>query len=166
MSGPGFAPLSPATPARRTPADHEAIRAELERLQSNGVIRPADVVEAAREEASPLHGLFNWDDTEAAHQYRLLQARKVLQVYVTVEEAGGTNVRAFVSLTQDRTKEGGGYRSMVDVLSDDALRAQLLQDAFVNLKNLRKKYQNLQQLAKVWAAVDEAEAQERQADAA
>lgn len=135
--------------------DHDAIRAELERLKSDGVIRPADVVEAARDERSPLHQLFSWDDTEAAHQYRLLQARNVLRVYVVVEEASGSNVRAFVSLTSDRNKEGGGYRALADVLSDDALRDQMLRDAVTQLQNVRKKYSQVQQLAKVWDAVDE-----------
>lgn len=142
--------------------DHDAIRSELDRLKAGGVIRPADVVEAARDESSPLHDLFQWDDSEAAHQYRLLQARKVLQVYVVVDEAKGENVRAFVSLTTDRTNAGGGYRAMAEVLSDDALREQLLQDAFVQFKNMRMKYKSLQQLAKVWDAIDEAEAESGQ----
>ena len=48
---------------------------------------------------------------------------------------------------------------MAEVMSDDALREQLLHDAFVQLGNMRKKYQHLQQLAKVWQAVEEAEAE-------
>lgn len=138
--------------------DHDAIRAELERLKADGVIRPADVVDAARDEKSPLHSLFNWDDSEAAHQYRLLQARNVLRVYVVVEEASGSNVRAFVSLTSDRNKEGGGYRALADVLTDDALRDQMLRDALTQLQNMRKKYSQIQQLSKVWSAVDEVQA--------
>ena len=139
--------------------DHEAIRAELERLKSNGIIRPMDVVSAARKKTSPLHDWFQWDDGEAAHQYRLIQARNLLRVYVKVEDVENEPVQAFVSLTTDRVKEGGGYRAMAEVMSDDALREQLLRDAFVQLGNMRKKYQHLQQLAKVWEAVEEAEAE-------
>jgi hypothetical protein len=136
----------------------KAIRAALEQLKVEGVIHPADVVEAARDDQSPLHDLFQWDDGEAAHQFRLIQARKVLQVYVVMEEVEQTNVRAFVSLTTDRVN-GGGYRAMADVMNDDELCRQMLSDAFVQLRNLRTKYKGLQQLAKVWAAADEAEAQ-------
>ena len=139
--------------------DHEAIRAELERLKSDGIIRPMDVVSAARKKTSPLHDWFQWDDGEAAHQYRLIQARNLLRVYVKVDEVENEPVQAFVSLTTDRVKEGGGYRAMAEVMSDDALREQLLHDAFVQLGNMRKKYQHLQQLAKVWQAVEEAEAE-------
>lgn len=136
--------------------DHDAIRQELDRLKADGLIHPADVVNAARNEDSPLHPLFQWDDGEAAHQYRLLQARKVLQVYVVVQEAEGRNVRAFVSLTSDRV-QGGGYRAMTEVMSDDDMRAQLLHDALVQLQNMRKKYKGLQELYKVWSALDEVE---------
>lgn len=139
--------------------DHEAIRAELERLKSGGVIKPVDVVEAARDVESPLHDCFTWDDGEAAHQFRLLEARNMLRVYVVTEANAPTNVRAFVSLTSDRAKEGGGYRAIADVLSDDAMRNQLLRDAFVQFRNMQKRYQHLKQLSKVWDAVDEAEAE-------
>lgn len=146
--------------------DHDAIRKELARLQRDGVIRPVDVVEVARDESSPLHGCFQWDDSEAAHQYRLVQARNLLRVYVNVEDRKSDPVQAFVSLTSDRVKPGGGYRVLTDVMNDDAMREQLLQDAFVQFRNMRRKYQHLQKLAKVWAAVDEAEAAEKVSSAA
>lgn len=147
--------------------DHEAIRAELERLKSDGVIRPVDVVEAARDEESPLHDWFQWDDDEAAHQYRLLQARNLLRVYVNVEPSKDSEpVRAFVSLTSDRAREGGGYRALAEVMGDDAMREQLLRDAFVQFRNMQKRYQHLKQLSKVWDAVAEAEAEAKIANAA
>lgn len=147
--------------------DHEAIRAELERLKSDGVIRPVDVVEAARDEESPLHDWFQWDDDEAAHQYRLLQARNLLRVYVNVEPSKDSEpVRAFVSLTSDRAKEGGGYRALAEVMGDDAMREQLLRDAFVQFRNMQKRYQHLKQLSKVWDAVAEAETEAKIANAA
>lgn len=147
--------------------DHDAIRAELERLKSGGVIRPVDVVEAARDEESPLHDWFQWDDDEAAHQFRLLQARNLLRVYVNVEPSKDSEpVRAFVSLTSDRAKEGGGYRALAEVMGDDAMREQLLRDAFVQFRNMQKRYQHLKQLSKVWDAVAEAEVEATIANAA
>lgn len=137
--------------------DHDAVRAELERLKADGVIKPADVVDFARNEETALHACFTWDDSEAAQQYRLLEARNILRVYVTTEEAGVTDCRAFVSLTTDRSKEGGGYRSLADVMSDDTLREQMLADAFSQFNAMKQRYKSLQQLSKVWAAVDAAE---------
>src|SRR5690606_25615999 len=100
--------------------DPDAIRAEIERLERDGKIRPVDVVEAAKDESSPLHDCFTWDDGEAAHQYRLIEARNLLRVYVVRPDAEeGPTVRAFVSLTTDCVEKGGGYRAIADVMSDE-----------------------------------------------
>ena len=138
-------------------SDHDAVKAELERLKAGGVIKPADVVSFARNEDTALHACFTWDDGEAAQQYRLLEARNILRVYVTTEASDTSSVRAFVSLTTDRTKEGGGYRSIADVMSDDTLRERMLADAFAQFKTMQQRYKSLQQLSKVWEAVDAAE---------
>lgn len=137
--------------------DNEAIKRELAALADDGVIRAADVVAAARDEASALHPCFEWDDSEAAEQYRLVQARALLRVYVEVSAPDSSPTPVFVSLTSDRVKEGGGYRALADVMSNDDMRAQLLADAFRQFASMRQKYQHLKQLAGVWDAVDEAE---------
>lgn len=48
---------------------------------------PQAVVAAARDEGSPLHKYFLWDDIRAAHAYRLDQARRLIRsVVVEVED--------------------------------------------------------------------------------
>lgn len=44
-----------------------------------GHVTPTAIVEDAASSTSPLHPLFEWDDTIAAAKYRLYQARTVLQ---------------------------------------------------------------------------------------
>jgi hypothetical protein len=44
-----------------------------------GKLSPIAVIEAAREPDSPLHGYFEWDDSKAAEQYRLDQARCLIR---------------------------------------------------------------------------------------
>lgn len=140
--------------------DHGAIKAELDALTTAGVIRPMDVVQRAQNPESALHDCFTWDDEDAGHQYRLLQARNLLRVYVITEATDVSPIRAFVSLTTDRHQAGGGYRALADVMNDDALRQQMLRDALAHLRSAQKQYKGLQQLDKVWEAVDEAEQQE------
>jgi hypothetical protein len=114
-------------------ADQE-IRAELQRLKRKGKILPADVVDAAREETSPMHRCFTWDDGEAAEQFRLIEARKLLQIYVVVEDGDVSPIRAFVSLTSD-------------------LYDQMLSDALTQLRNMQEKYKRLKELEPVWKTV-------------
>jgi hypothetical protein len=144
--------------------DRTAILAELEALKrQDGLIVPADVVEYARDKTTALHGCFTWNNGKAAHEYRLLQARQLLRVYVRMEETKGGTVRAFVSLTTDRVQKDGGYRTMVEVLDNKQMREQMLHDAFVQLDNLQKKYHALQELAGVWQEVSKAKRRKKNA---
>lgn len=135
--------------------NEKSISAELKRIakQHGGLLRPADVVEAAKSKTSPLHGKFEWNDGEAAQRYRLWQARELIRV--TVEYLGPADeqmlTRVFVSLTPDR--KDGGYREISAVMSDSQQRRQLLSDAMDEMERFREKYAGLKELAEVFAAM-------------
>jgi hypothetical protein len=129
---------------------------ELERLRNlrGGIITPEQVVAAAKPRSSPLHLAFTWDDGEAAHQWRLEQARHLLRVYVTVIDDGKQELqtRMFVSLSSDRRGEGG-YRAITDVLGNAAMRKQLLEDARTDMMRFRQKYAGLVELSNVFESM-------------
>lgn len=52
----------------------------IDQLDQKRQLTPNKVVEIAKDPESPLHGHFCWDDNEAAHQYRLEQARSLIRV--------------------------------------------------------------------------------------
>lgn len=129
---------------------------ELERIakQNNGILQPEIVVEEARRPSSPLHSKFTWDDTEAAHQYRIYQARNLIRVVVQmIPNTADSHERVWVSLKKDRENEGGGYRTLVSVLSDNDLREQLLQQAFEDMEYFQEKYSKLQELSEIFSAM-------------
>jgi hypothetical protein len=136
----------------------DTIEQELEFLaaKNGGVVRPIDVVEFAKDPAAKLHEKFEWDDSKAGHEWRLQQARVVLNVYVKVEERTQEEHRVFVSLPSQRKKEGGGYHRLVDVMSDEQMRAEHLAQALADLQRVKKNYKQLTELSKVFAAIDEA----------
>ena len=136
------------------------IVAELKRLaeEHGGTLKPSDVVASARAEESPLHPHFTWDDDAAAEQWRLHQARNLINAVVIAYPAGSREPiehRVFVSLTTDRQKNGEGYRLMVDAMSDEQHRAQLLADAKQDLIGFKSRYRSLTELADVFAAIDQ-----------
>ena len=133
-----------------------AIQAELQQIQAanGGVLRPEAVVEFARDPATALHRRFTWDDNEAAHQYRLWQAREVIRVCVTILPQSDEPVRTYVSLTSDRIKEGGGYRTTESVLSIAEQRAELLDQALRELAAWQAKYRQIKELAAVFAEAE------------
>ena len=137
-------------------SNQDIVTAELRRIaeENEGMLRPGDVVEAARPKNSPLHSRFEWDDSEAANKYRIWQARQLIAVtveYIGTDKDGKTS-RIFVSLTPDR-KEDGGYRSIESVMSSKSSREQLLADALEDMERFQKKYSDLRELAEVFDAM-------------
>ncbi len=143
---------------------NELIVNELKRIAEDhgGIVKPEVVVEAARDTESPLHSQFEWDDSEAAHRYRLWQARALINS-VEVITPNRQRHQMFVSVTTDRSEAGGGYRLLRDVMSSDDLRTQLLLDAKKEMIHFKSKYQQLGELSKVFEAMDESAAAVEQA---
>lgn len=137
----------------------DAIRRELEsiRKRRKGLLRPADVVEFAKNPKTALHGCFTWDDTKAAMEYRLWQAREIIRVQLTVIEGQRRSIRAYVSLQEDRKRPGGGYDTIVRVMSTEDRREALLREALQELNRLRAKYRQLKELAPVFDAMSNVE---------
>ena len=132
------------------------VKEELELIakRHGGCLNPEDVVAFARDKTTTLHRQFCWDDSKAAEAYRLWQARQVIRVHVTVLEGSDEQVRAYVSLRQDRGE--AGYRRIVDVIADDDLRQTLLEEAYAEMSVFAKKYRVLKELSAVIDAMDKA----------
>jgi hypothetical protein len=137
---------------------NEAAQRELDRLRetNDGLLLPSAVVQFAKNEATALHAFFDWDDSDAANQWRLEQARRVIRLSVTVITEEMPPIRAMVSLTSDR-KAGGGYRSLYDILDCTTLRSQMVVDALAELNVFKRKYSQLKQLAPIWDAIEQVE---------
>jgi spore germination protein YaaH len=128
--------------------------------RNGGYLRPRDVVDAARDEKSPLHNQFEWDDSIASEKYRQWQARALIRVQVEFESVGdGEEIafRVFTSLVSDRLP-AGGYRVTTNVMANPELRDELLADALAEMRRFQAKYRHLKELAEVFAAMEGVEA--------
>jgi len=98
---------------------------ELKMLEKEGGLLTATAVLArAESQNSVLHDFFEWDNTEAAYQYRLQQARMLI-VQVQVEIARKAT-RAFYNVSVE-SSDGGksrGYVSVDKLLSNQDLVRQ------------------------------------------
>ena len=122
---------------------------------NQGILRPADIVEAAEPTDHPLHDRFEWDNTKAGHEYRLWQAREIIAVAVKVIDADPKHeaTRAYVSLISDRGTPGGGYRTVDAVLRNRKLREEWYQQALAELREFERKYRRLHRLRNIFAAL-------------
>lgn len=105
---------------------------------------------------SDTHGALEWDDRKAGQQFRYVQLRQLVRIHVVNE----TREPQFVNLSIDRV-QGGGYRSIDDVMPSVSYREIMLRDALAELERLQKKYARLTELAKIWSEMEAA----RQAEA-
>ncbi len=137
----------------------QTIKDELEtiRRSNNGLLDPVLVVDYARDEDTLLHNKFEWDDTVAGEQYRIWQARHIIRLELTVigNTRNNGQMRTYVSLIADRRSENErGYRSLVEVLSDEELKLQLLEEAKADMLLFKRKYRMLVELSEVFEAMD------------
>ena len=116
----------------------QVIGEEIERLKNgNGFITSQAVVISARSKKSLLHDYFEWTDSKAAEQYRIQQARNlinhVVEVMVTYN-GEKSEVRSFHSVSiQDRGKV---YVNLQTAITNKDFRKQLLDKALATLQNL------------------------------
>lgn len=141
--------------AKLEPTKKEVIAPILERIRMNhgGLLKAEDVVSEAESEDNPLHPYFCWDDNEAAHQYRLWQARELITVVaIRIPNTRGMT-QMYVSLSSDRSQPGGAYRGILEVLSQPELRRELVWQALEDLRFWERKYSKIAELAEIFDAI-------------
>ena len=141
-------------------ADWEREIVEIE--HAHGEVTPELVLWKASQKGSALHGQFQWDDTQAANEYRLLQASglirrvKVKIVDTSTEEEREARRYTNVVVRTDEV-ERRVYAPITQIVKSEELTRQMLDDAMRSLASFRRKYATLSQLAKVFAVIDELE---------
>ena len=130
------------------PVAADIVGSECERLEKeNGFVSSNSLVETARDEASPIHALFEWDNEKAGEQWRLQQAKVVLsclKVEVESEDQEVKKVRAFVNTNPERSK--GVYMNVEDALSNYETRTAVIARAKKELNAFLDKYSNIKEL--------------------
>ena len=133
---------------------------EIERIRekNGGSLVAANILEAAKNKKNPLHPEFEWDDSEAATQFRLTQARSLLRsLEVVYEELPNTPLRAYEVVTQAAVRdepERKVYEPLSVIMADADKRGELLGRAIRDALTFRKKYHDLSELTKVFAELD------------
>lgn len=147
-------------------APAQAVGETVERLVDahGGVCPPSALVEVARDEQHPCHRLFTWDDPKAAEAWRRHEARQAinsLRVIADPDSSGPGEAPAFshVRLVRDeRVMEG--YSPTRTVVASPEQRDFAVREVLSQIHGLRRRYGALAELAPLWRAVEEVEAQQ------
>lgn len=130
----------------RQQQDRQMVRDLLmEHYQRHGTLTPEGLLEEATDVAHPLHHRFEWDDSEAAHKYRLEQSRGLIRsvkIRFTTEENTPRELRAFVALKGEQTHRAE-YKPVEEVVADPFQRELLVRQFLRDWKIMERRYQAL-----------------------
>ena len=134
------------------------LRDQLQKLyDANQRLTPALVLAEATDPDSPLHALFEWNDSEAAERWRLHQARELIRsVRVVYREADdqdpAKSVRAWHAI---RTEQGYVYEPAERVALDPFQRRLLLSDMEREWQQLKRRWADFDEFWKMLSAATE-----------
>lgn len=132
----------------------EKVGREFEKLEKkHGEITNEIVVEAARSEKSVLHNMFEWNDEIAGQKYRLIQAQQITCSLSYVGEDKQVH-RAFMNVTTKAPTVKGTFWNVNRAMTDENARMIILKNAASELFAFQKKYERINELAEVFAAID------------
>jgi len=123
-----------------------------ERMLRAGPLTAERVLSKARREDHPLHPAFEWDDSRAAEEYRLAQARHLTRSVQVVHEDGSTEPLV-IHLVHEKCG-GSAYVAMAVVAGDAELRAAALAEALGLLNGIARRYHYLDELSDVWSVLE------------
>lgn len=133
----------------------QAVGDELTRLRAEkGSLTPADVLERAADPANPMHAAFEWDDSKAAHEHRLQQARRLIVSIRVLNSPVGKPVQAFVSV---KTPEHGrSYVPTVEAMSDEQMRERVLTEIRTFVEGIERKWSHLVDVSNIISRIKDA----------
>lgn len=121
-----------------------------ERLNAEGRLTAADLVEESRPKNAPLHDEFEWDNKLAADEWRKHQARNIINAIVVVNKTPeATPVRAFFQVTAPSK-----YEAIQTIIKTPDMYDVLLRRALGEMSAFRDKYKQLKELDGVFAEID------------
>lgn len=132
---------------------------ELLRQQCKGELTPEDVLSDAKHDNSPLHSFFEWDDSAAAYQHRLAQARGLIRAVVAVyvddeKQRPAIRQKAYVHIAEAGAPH---YRETGHAMSQTKTRQLVLQRAWRELQAWKSRYQDLKEFSDLFEVIDEVE---------
>lgn len=124
-------------------------------LANKNSLDAESLVEVSKPEDAPLHGDFDWNDTEAAIKWRNHQARNIINALVLVPEENEAlkskePVRAFFKITETQNN----YEPTVLLISKPDTREILLRKALGELTAFQNKYNALKELSAIFDAIE------------
>lgn len=122
---------------------------EIKSLGEN--VKPEMIVAAAQDSNSELHKCFEWDDTEAARKYRIIQAGNLVRNLVIVESKEKSEPQQIRVMY---TSHDGGYKQTKLILQNPDEYETLKSRAMAELRAIKNKYNMILELKEIFDLID------------
>lgn len=122
---------------------------EIQSLGEN--VKPEMIVAAAQDSNSELHKCFEWDDTEAARKYRIIQAGNLVRNLVIVESKEKSEPQQIRVMY---TSQDGGYKQTTLILQQPDEYETLKNRAMAELRAIKNKYNMILELKEIFDLID------------
>ena len=124
-----------------------------------GGITPQLLVVEANKKRSLLHDCFEWNDSKAAEEYRIVQAREILRfLVIEIESETETEetryIRAFIAPPEIEQDDGASYVTIEQVRSDEDLHEAYLRQLKQELDAIKNKIKTYKEFAAVVQAIE------------
>ena len=129
-------------------ADADKVYNEISALSE---VTPEKVLEKAKNKRSELHRCFCWDDSEAAHRYRLQQARGIIQMLVVTPRAEEEQPTRIFQISSEKNV----YQENTFFIQNQDEYQILLKRALAELDAFKRRYATLSELENVMRAINE-----------
>lgn len=124
------------------------------RLRSSGRGTAAELVKAASDPSSPAHRHFEWDNGAAADNFRMLQARDLIQnIVITVEKAPVQKPRTITRRQLEPPRV-----EVEEVSHRVSLEQRAMEDLFTWEENYGARYRYAPAFVKVFDAIEQSRA--------
>ena len=135
--------------------DPQAVGDKLQELRDKHEgLTASIVVDDAKNKDSVLHSAFEWNDSKAAHEWRLHSARHLMRAVVTKELDSSGEIRYQPAFVFVKTEEGPRYESLARVLDDDEMRIQVINRALKEFEQWQKRYEEYEEFLSVFESFD------------
>lgn len=128
----------------------EAVQIEAQKLfDANGEVKPSELLDSARPKDSPAHNAFEWNNTKAGQEFRLIQARNWLRVVVirTESEAPERLVHVPRVVSSGEESKEGSYKPATALIHNIDEFERALNAAMQRLNAARQSVEELRNVA-------------------
>lgn len=132
----------------------------LEEITENngGELTPHLVVKEAKDKNSPLHEVFEWDNSIAGERFRVQQARELISCVIVEVKFDHTSrdQKAFFSVknTNENRESSRVYVTLNRVLTEPDLRKNVIADALREVEGWRIRYNQYVELGNIFKVIE------------